>query len=303
MNTAVDSRYAEAPANRVLIVDDEPEILEVYRRILRAAVTDGKSQYTNPGREFRTNNPVSRRSPGFEVTSCGHGGEAVEAVREACEAEAWFQVAFLDVRMAPKPDGIEASTRIRQLDPNIQIVIVTAYSDHDPADIVRLVPPADKLFYVQKPLQIREIRQLAVALGAKWHAERRFSQLQEELEATVAARTTELEQLTERLRQEVVANQTATAEAQTAKHQAEAANKSKSEFLANMSHELRTPLNAVIGFSDMMQNELLGPVGNPQYISYAKDIHSSGEHLLGLINDILDISKIESGEMELYVCR
>ena len=76
-----------------------------------------------------------------------------------------------------------------------------------------------------------------------------------------------------------------------------ASNRSKSEFLANMSHELRTPLNAVIGFSDMMQNELMGPIGNPQYLSYAKDIHDSGEHLLGLINDILDLSKIEAGEM------
>ena len=85
-----------------------------------------------------------------------------------------------------------------------------------------------------------------------------------------------------------------------ARDAAEAANRSKSEFLANMSHELRTPLNAVIGFSDMMRHELLGPVGNPQYLSYAVDIHSSGEHLLGLINDILDISKIEAGEMELF---
>lgn len=85
-----------------------------------------------------------------------------------------------------------------------------------------------------------------------------------------------------------------------ARDAAEASNRSKSEFLANMSHELRTPLNAVIGFSDMMRNELLGPINNPQYLSYADDIHSSGVHLLGLINDILDISKIESGEMELF---
>lgn len=85
-----------------------------------------------------------------------------------------------------------------------------------------------------------------------------------------------------------------------ARDAAVAANRSKSEFLANMSHELRTALNAVIGFSDMMRNELLGPVGNPKYLSYAEDIHHSGEHLLGLINDILDISKIEAGEMELF---
>ena len=78
-----------------------------------------------------------------------------------------------------------------------------------------------------------------------------------------------------------------------------AANRTKSEFLANMSHELRTPLNAVIGFSDVMRQELLGPVGSKTYLSYADDIHASGNHLLTLINQILDLSKIEAGKYEL----
>ena len=84
-----------------------------------------------------------------------------------------------------------------------------------------------------------------------------------------------------------------------AKTQAEFANRSKSEFLANMSHELRTPLNAIIGFSEMMRLETFGPIGNPRYIEYVGDIHESGTHLLSLINDILDLSKIEAGAFEL----
>jgi signal transduction histidine kinase len=70
-------------------------------------------------------------------------------------------------------------------------------------------------------------------------------------------------------------------------------------FLANMSHELRTPLNAIIGMSEMIKTEMLGPVANPQYRSYAGDIHTSGLHLLGIINEILDLAKIEAGRMEL----
>jgi PAS domain S-box-containing protein len=77
--------------------------------------------------------------------------------------------------------------------------------------------------------------------------------------------------------------------------QAEAANRSKSQFLANMSHELRTPLNAVIGFSEVMQTEIMGPLGSNLYLGYVKDIHDSASHLLAIINDILDISSIESG--------
>ncbi len=83
------------------------------------------------------------------------------------------------------------------------------------------------------------------------------------------------------------------------KIRAEAANRAKSEFLANMSHELRTPLNAVNGFSEIMIAEMYGPMGDPRYREYAQDIHNSGQHLLALINDILDMSKIEAGKMNL----
>ena len=84
-----------------------------------------------------------------------------------------------------------------------------------------------------------------------------------------------------------------------AKENADFANRSKSEFLANMSHELRTPLNAIIGFSEIIKDQLFGAVGQAQYVEYAKDIHDSGQLLLSLINDILDMSKIEAGKRAL----
>lgn len=84
-----------------------------------------------------------------------------------------------------------------------------------------------------------------------------------------------------------------------AKEAADAANSSKSRFLATMSHELRTPLNAIIGFADLMRQEVIGPVGNDRYRSYIADIYASGEHLLQLINDILDLTKAEAGKLDL----
>ena len=79
-----------------------------------------------------------------------------------------------------------------------------------------------------------------------------------------------------------------------------AASRAKSDFLANMSHELRTPLNAIIGFSDVLRSEMLGPLGAPRYRTYADDIHASGQHLLGLISDVLDHVKAESGTARLF---
>jgi signal transduction histidine kinase len=88
-------------------------------------------------------------------------------------------------------------------------------------------------------------------------------------------------------------------EMRAAKEAAEMANLAKSEFLANMSHELRTPLNAVLGFSEMLVKQTFGPLGNERYRGYAEDIHASGSHLLGIINDILDLSKAASGTLSL----
>jgi two-component system cell cycle sensor histidine kinase PleC len=92
----------------------------------------------------------------------------------------------------------------------------------------------------------------------------------------------------------------AKANSDEARHRAEEANVAKSRFLATMSHELRTPLNAILGFSEIMRSEILGPHENPTYKEYASDIHRSGQHLLNLINEILDISRIEAGRYELH---
>lgn len=115
----------------------------------------------------------------------------------------------------------------------------------------------------------------------------------------VGAALDERRWLERRMAEAVERAEEAREEAVVAKDAAETASRTKSMFLANMSHELRTPLNAVIGFSEVMQGEMYGPMGNERYRGYARMIHEAGAHLLELINDVLDMSKIEAGKFEI----
>ncbi len=138
-------------------------------------------------------------------------------------------------------------------------------------------------------LRLIPLRALRNALGDLEHSQFLLRERVEELEKTRRKLEMQSESLT-RLADDL----------RFARDEARAANRAKSEFLANMSHELRTPLNAVIGFSEIIKDETFGPVGSVQYRDYAGDIHESGRHLLSLINDILDLSKVELGTDELH---
>jgi diguanylate cyclase len=170
---------------RVLVVDDEPEIREAYRQVL----SDSEVNLEMTGfhelrsRLFRKN-PVealrraaARAATSFQPVFCEQATQAVAAVKESLARNEPFAVVFLDVRMPPGPDGVWAATQIRELDPAIEIVICTAYSDADPGEIGGFVPPEDKLSYLQKPFHPHEVRQMSIALGSKWRAERRIVRL------------------------------------------------------------------------------------------------------------------------------
>jgi PAS domain S-box-containing protein len=136
---------------------------------------------------------------------------------------------------------------------------------------------------------------IAINITERKHAEERVRKSEKALKKRVA----DLEEAQRRLELQGEDLTRLAADLKTARDEAEVANRAKSDFLMGMSHELRTPLNAIIGFAETMSNETLGPVGSTKYREYCKDIHSSGRHLLNLINDILDLSKVESGAEEL----
>jgi len=172
------------PPIRLLVVDDEAAIIDAYRQVLAGAGDQAAAAARrNLGAKlFGKEDPTGpRRLPSAEVTFDAEfrdGAQAaVAAVEEALAANQPFAVVFLDVRMPPGPDGVWAASRIREVDPAIEIAICTAYSDVDPSEIGSRVPPEDKVSYLQKPFHPHEVRQMAIALASKWRAERHITRL------------------------------------------------------------------------------------------------------------------------------
>ncbi len=169
---------------RVLVVDDEADVRDAYRHILgETEAARGEAEFRDLRARLFGKTPALQerrsrtRTVTFKVMFCEQAEAAVAAVEQALAQNEPFAVVFMDMRMPPGRDGVWAAARIRELDPAVEIVICTAYSDTDPSEVASIVPPEEKLSYLQKPFHPHEVRQTTIALGSKWRAERRIVRL------------------------------------------------------------------------------------------------------------------------------
>ena len=265
---------------RILIIDDNAQIHKDFRIILGNKTRKPKKLDETKAAIFGiVENTVNRIS--FDLDSAYQGQEGVEKVRQAIKQQRPYAMAIVDTRMPPGWDGIETMHELWKAQPDLQIVICTAYSDYTWDEIVEQLEQTDQLLILKKPFDNIEVYQLASALTKKWSLTRQAQLKQTELEHIVELRTNEITVANDELRQALV--------------EAKDASETKSQFLANMSHEIRTPMNGIIGFGDLLIKEKLTDQ-QKKYVEYIKDC---SQNLLDIINDIFDFSEIEAGKMKI----
>lgn len=162
---------------RILVADDEPDLIEDYHCALALPGTgDADLRLAELQDELFGAQNAKSSLPSVELVSVNQGEAAVQTVARSRDQGQPFSAAFLDVRMPPGINGLEAAIKIREIDARLPIVIVTAYTDIQTIDLAKQIPPADRLFVLQKPFHTTEIQQLAIALTARWELEHACTQ-------------------------------------------------------------------------------------------------------------------------------
>lgn len=263
---------------RILLIDDNESIHKDFRSILEGDDVNAVNVDQEEVALFGTE-PERSVNDSFQVDSAFQGQEGLQMVHQALERDEPYAMAFVDIRMPPGWDGVETIEKIWEVDPDLHIVICTAYSDYSWHETVRKLDKTEQLLILKKPFDGIEVYQIATAMTGKWALAREVRLRQGDLETRIDERTGQL----------VAANEALKVH-----------DRLKSEFVINVSHELRTPLTI---FKGILSNALASVFGeiDTRLREKLEIADESVSRLARIISDFLDISEIGAGKLKLRI--
>lgn len=264
---------------RILVIDDNVSIHEDFRKIL-APPKDSDSLDQARAALFGET-PTLPPQVRYELEFADQGREGFGLAQSAVHEGNPFAVAFVDMRMPPGWDGLETTEHIWYVDPEIQIVICTAYSDHPWEDVSKRIGQNDKLLILMKPFNSIEVVQLANSLTKKWNLARSVQTQIESLTFSVNQRTADLQEANARLQENIASRIAETAANQLEDGEA-ASFRRKEEFLAIMSHEIFMPMNELVSKTGLLLDSPL----SPEQKGHATTIQKNAQDLLALLKDM-----------------
>ena len=273
--------HQSAGNRRILVIDDNVSIHEDFRKILSPpADADSLNQARAALFGEAPTIPTQVR---YELDFASQGREGFGLAQSAHQAGNPYAVAFIDMRMPPGWDGLETIEHLWYADPEIQIVICSAYSDHPWEDVSHRIGETDKLLILMKPFNSIEVVQLANALTKKWNLARSVKQQIERLAMSVTQRTAEFWDANERLQAHVAGRAGETGSTQSQGEMTSLFHQ-KEEFLAIMSHEIFLPMNELVGKVALLLNSTL----NPEQREHLATVQRCAQDVLSLLKDMHD---------------
>jgi signal transduction histidine kinase len=271
--------------------------MELYQAIFASIANRTETQSNLSDLEMRLfgGKSITSPKPSFDLSVGYQGDEVVELVRESISIHQPFSIAFLDVRMPPGPTGIWAAEQIRALDSSIEIVFVTAFSDLQPEEIIRRVPPPHKLHYLRKPFHAEEIQQFALSLSAKWRNEKQLKNILSNLESLVEERTRKVSVTNAELERELAERKRLEQEKKRLEQQLYHSQKLEAigRLAGGVAHAFNNLLTGIIGNINILSTRI--PDECQKYLNNAK---SATDRAAQLVQQLLMFSRKSDFELE-----